>query len=91
LAAGVLAVRVYKLADQRPPTVLDFMIDNKVQLVVNTSSGTVARQDERTIRSQAILRGIPIVTTESGARATLDAIRHVRQHGWTVKALQDYY
>ena len=47
--------------------------------------------DEKKIRSEAILRGIPIITTESGARATLDAIRHVKENGWSVKALQDYF
>ncbi len=42
------------------------------------------------IRSEAILRSVPIVTTESGARATLASILRVREKGWDVRALQDY-
>ena len=88
---GVLAVKINKLADESPPTVLDRMHEDRVQLVVNTPSGPISRRDEKHIRSEAIRRGIPIVTTESGARATVDAIRHIRQNDWSVKALQDYF
>jgi hypothetical protein len=35
--------------------------------------------------------GIPIITTEAGARATVAAIRYMRHHDWDVQPLQDYY
>jgi carbamoyl-phosphate synthase large subunit len=89
-AAGISARVVNKLADKDPPTVLDLMREDRVHLLVNTPSGTVARQDETLIRSEAVLRGIPIVTTEHGARATVASIRYMRKNPWSVKALQDY-
>jgi carbamoyl-phosphate synthase large subunit len=89
-AAGIDTDVVHKLSDQRTPTVLDHMREGRIRMVVNTPSGPMSRVDEVKIRSEAILRGIPIVTTESGARATLSAIRHIRAHAWDVKALQDY-
>ena len=65
--------------------------EEKIQLVVNTPSGTHTRRDEIAIRSNAIMRGIPIITTEAGARATVAAIRYMRHHDWDVQPLQDYY
>jgi carbamoyl-phosphate synthase large subunit len=89
--AGILSVMVNKLAEQQTPTVLDWMREGKVHMVVNTPSGPVARHAETVIRSEAILRGIPIITTESGARATVDSIRYLRDNNWDVKAIQDYF
>ena len=57
---------------------IDLMKENKVDLLINTPSGPVARADEIKIRSEAILRGLPIVTTASGAKATLGAIQVIR-------------
>jgi carbamoyl-phosphate synthase large subunit len=89
-AAGVGAEVVKKLAEQGSPNVLDFMRDGKINLLINTPSGSKARLDEVAIRSEAILRSVPIVTTEAGARATVSAITHMKSNGWDVCALQDY-
>ena len=70
---------------------IDLMKGNGVQLLINTPSGPVARQDEIKIRSEAILRGIPIVTTESGAIATIRAIRYIKSNDWNVRAIQEYH
>ncbi len=88
--SGVPVTVLKKLAEQDSPNIIDLMKDGRIALIINTPSGPVARVDEVKIRSEVIVRGIPIITTEAGARATLSAIRHVRQHGWNVKALQDY-
>ncbi len=87
---GVNAVVVRKLIENEGPTVLDFMKRGEIHLVINSPSSLVARADEIKIRSEAISRGIPIVTTEDGARATVDAIRYVQTHDWGVRALQEY-
>ncbi len=87
-----LAPRVIgKLSDQRGETVLDCLQARQIQMIINTPSGPVSRVDEIRIRSEAILRSIPIVTTESGARATVACIRYMRTHDWDVHALQDYF
>ncbi|MCS6772385.1 MAG: carbamoyl-phosphate synthase large subunit [Kiritimatiellae bacterium] len=88
--AGLDAAVVRKLVEGEHPNVLDLMKRGQIHLVINTPSGAVARADEIKIRSEAISRGIPIITTEDGARATVGSIRYVREHGWDVRALQDY-
>jgi hypothetical protein len=47
--------------------------------------------DEIKIRSEAILRGLPIVTTESGARATARAIKYIKENDWDVRPIQEYH
>ncbi len=89
--AGMQVTVLHKLAEEKSPNVLDCMKEGSIGLVINTPSGPVSRQDEVIIRSEAILRGIPIITTEAGARANVAAIAHVREHPWDVHPLQDYH
>ncbi len=62
-----------------------------VHLLINTPSGPVSRLDEIKIRSEAILRGLPIVTTRSGAEATAKAIKYIKENDWGVQSIQDYH
>lgn len=90
-AAGVEQVLVlHKLAEKKTPNVADLLREGKVAMIINTASGVRGRVDEVRIRSEAILRNVPIVTTEAGARATLQALRYIRGKDWGVRALQDY-
>ena len=88
--AGLEVMLTHKLSEDGK-NVIDLMKGNGVQLLVNTPSGPVARVDEVKIRSEAILRGLPIVTTESGARASAKAIRYISTHDWNVRPIQDYH
>jgi carbamoyl-phosphate synthase large subunit len=88
--AGIGSQVVRKLVEHASPNVLDLMKQGGIQLVINTPSSLVSRADEILIRTEAISRGIPIVTTEDGAHATVDAIRYVQKNDWDVRALQDY-
>ena len=82
---------VHKLVENQSPNVVDLMKQGQIQLVINTPSSLVARADEIKIRSEAISRGIPIVTTQDGAYATVGSIAYVQKNDWTVRALQDYH
>jgi carbamoyl-phosphate synthase large subunit len=88
--AGLEVTELKKLAQGEHPNVLDLMQDGKVDLIINTPSGPVSRVDEIKIRSEAILRKVAIVTTESGARATAAAISFRKKNDWDVTPLQDY-
>jgi len=79
-----------KIAEGRP-NILDLMKDNKVQLVINTPSGRMPRQDEVKIRSHVIAYGIPYTTTISGAQATLSGIKALMKKELNVKPLQEYH
>jgi len=89
--AGIHSSVVHKLVEGQSPNVLDLMKQGGVQMVINTPSSLVARADEIKIRTEAISRGIPIITTQDGAYATVHAIEVVKETDWDVTALQDYH
>ncbi|AOX02495.1 carbamoyl phosphate synthase large subunit [Moorena producens PAL-8-15-08-1] len=80
---------VLKLHEGRPH-VLDWIKNQKIQLIINTPSGEDAYADGRLIRRTALGYKIPIVTTIASAKATAAAIRSLQSQPLGVKALQDY-
>jgi len=88
--AGLEATVTHKLGEEGK-NVIALMKDNGVQLLINTPSGPVSRGDEIKIRSEAILRRLPIVTTRSGAVATARAIRYISENDWGVQSIQAYH
>jgi carbamoyl-phosphate synthase large subunit len=57
------------------PHVVDWIERGDVDLVINTPVGTGARVDGYEIRSAAVARGIPCITTMAGGMAAARAIR----------------
>jgi len=79
-----------KITEGRP-NILDLMKDGKIQMVINTPSGRIPRQDEVKIRSQVILYNIPYTTTIFGAQATVSGIEMFMKKDLSVKSLQEYH
>ena len=68
------------------------MIKNgEIQLIVNTPDDRETHADAVTIRSVATANRIPIMTTLSGTRASIEAIRSLQTQELTVVPLQDYH
>ena len=79
-----------KITEGRP-NILDLMKDGKIQMVINTPSGRIPRQDEVKIRSQVILYNIPYTTTIFGAQATVNGIEMFMKKDLNIKSLQEYH
>jgi carbamoyl-phosphate synthase large subunit len=88
--AGLPVTRLFKLSEGRPH-VLDMIKNDEIDLIINTPSGKAPRQDEVQIRSLAVARRIPILTTVSAVEASIRAIYSVQKKGIGVKALQEYH
>ncbi|HBF33031.1 TPA: carbamoyl phosphate synthase large subunit, partial [Candidatus Sumerlaeota bacterium] len=87
---GVATERVFKVNEGRPH-VVDLMIDKTINLIINTPGGQGSHADEKAIRSNAVVREIPLVTTLAAANAIIDGIEARMEHSITIKALQDYH
>jgi carbamoyl-phosphate synthase large subunit len=87
---GLEVERVKKVLQGRPH-IVDRIIDGDVQLVINTPLGPEARQDEYVIAQTAISRKVPIITTLSGAHASVRGIRAMMNQANGVKSLQEYH
>ena len=89
-ACGLEATLVQKVKDGRP-NVIDFMINDEIDMVISTFTGAASKFGERHIRTQAIARDIPLYTTASAALSVVAAIEALREGGFSVASLQDLH
>jgi carbamoyl-phosphate synthase large subunit len=87
---GIKVTIIAKIYEGRP-NILDYMKNNEIALIINTPSGTRPRKDMVSTRAIAVQRGVPLVTTVPGAKATLLAIRELKRRKLNVRSLQRYY
>jgi carbamoyl-phosphate synthase large subunit len=89
-AHGLAAEIVFKVNEGRPH-VGDEILNNRIQLVLNTPLGRESFFDDRTVRRIAMMHGVPCITTLTGAAAAVNAIRSLNTEELTVRALQEYH
>ena len=87
---GIPATGINKL-NEGPNNVVDWIERGAVDLVINTPTGTRARSDGYEIRSAAIARGIPCITTMSGGLAAARAIISAQRGEPEVVSLQELH
>ncbi len=89
-AHGIPVDVVFKVNEGRP-NIVDHILNNQVQMIVNTPLGRESFFDDRAMRRVAMLHNVPCITTLTGASAAVEAIRAVRTHALDVRAIQDYH
>ncbi|MBL6921444.1 MAG: carbamoyl-phosphate synthase large subunit [Akkermansiaceae bacterium] len=90
-AEGIQVNRLYKLAEQKRPNVIDMMKNGDIDFIINTPSGHEAREDEVKIRSSAVQHKISHCTNLSAAEASVKAIRSLQDKEFTVTPLQEHH
>ena len=90
-AEGIEVNRLYKLAEQKRPNVIDMMKNGDIDFIINTPSGHEAREDEVKIRSSAVQHKISHCTNLSAAEASVKAIRSLQEKEFTVTPLQEHH
>lgn len=92
LRSSDIDVEVLPKLQEGRPNMLDLMKDGKIALIINTPSGKATKEDEAKIRSHAIIHNVPLITTVSGAQASVNGIENMmKRKTISVKPLQDYY
>jgi len=81
---------VLKMAEGRP-NIVDYIINGRMDLIINTTVGKRTITDSFAIRRTALDRQVPYVTTIRGARAVTKAIEALKKHRLGVKPIQLYY
>lgn len=81
---------VLKITEGRP-NIVDYIINNEIDLVINTTVGKESVMDSFSIRRTALDKQIPYVTTIRGAAAVVKAIAALRKRKLTIKPIQLYY
>ncbi|MFH1718891.1 MAG: carbamoyl-phosphate synthase large subunit [Planctomycetota bacterium] len=81
---------VLKITEGRP-NIVDSIINNEIDLIINTTIGKQSITHSFAIRRNALDRQVPYVTTIRGAMAVAKAIEALKQRKVGVKPIQLYY
>ena len=85
-------IKVLPKLHEGRPNIIDLIKDNKVSMIINTPAGKSTKEDEMKIRSTAILYNVPLITTVSGAQASVNGIENlIKRPKISVKSLQEYH
>lgn len=85
---GIEAETIFKAGEGRP-NIVDAIKNGKIAFIINTPLGQRSRYDEAAIGKAAILKGIPAITTLSGAQAAVRGLRAC--DNYKTQSLQDHY
>jgi carbamoyl-phosphate synthase large subunit len=92
---GVETALVAKHADklENPDSIsaVDLINKGEISLVINTPFGRGAQRDGRLIRTAAVQRAVPCITTVPGLKAAVEGIRALQHGGLTAKAIQEWH
>jgi carbamoyl-phosphate synthase large subunit len=84
-------VKAIKKIGEGSPNVVDYVREGEVDLVINTPTGSGARADGYEIRTAAVRRGVPCVTTMTAASAAVRAIFAQRSPAGGPRSLQELH
>ena len=91
---GVKTTLLRKLHEGRgpngEPTTVDAILAGEIDLIVNTPYGVGSRLDGYEIRTAAVTRGVPCITTVQGLAATVQGIESLLAGDVGVRSLQEH-
>lgn len=86
---SIKVTHVNKVSEGRPH-IVDLLQDKMIALVINTSEGAKSIEESKDIRRTALYNGVPYNTTIRGAKATVMAIKYLKNCDFNVRSLQEY-
>jgi carbamoyl-phosphate synthase large subunit len=91
---GIPAEELRKQHEGRGPageqTTVDAIMAGEIQLIVNTPYGVGPRVDGYEIRTAAVIKGVPAITTVQGLAAAVQGIDSLQHDEPTVRSLQEH-
>jgi carbamoyl-phosphate synthase large subunit len=87
---GILSSVINKLSEGFP-SVVDFIKEKKINLIINTPLSRVTRDDAFAIRQAAIKYKVPCLTTAEAARALIDGLSEMGNKGFSIRSLQEIH
>jgi carbamoyl-phosphate synthase large subunit len=87
---GIASEMVYKVGEGRPD-IVDRIKSGELDVIFNTPMDTQSRFDDKAIRREAVVRGIPCFTTVPGINACVEGIEALHHQAPSCRALQDYF
>ena len=88
---GVTATVVGKHSHGKGDDIVPRVLAGEVDLIINTPFGVGARKDGYEIRTAAVARGVPCITTIQGAAACVQGIEALVRGDIGVRSLQEHH
>ncbi len=85
---GIVVRRVNKISEGRP-NIVDMIVNDEIDIIINTLSNKQSREDSYDIRREALLRHLTNYTTLAAARAACEGHKQAGEFG--VIPLQDLH
>ncbi len=89
LSSNNLKVETINKVKEGTPHIVDSIIENQINLVINTTKTQGSIRDSYSIRRTALTYNIPYYTTIAGAKIAVDTIEHLKNNSLKVNSLQD--
>jgi carbamoyl-phosphate synthase large subunit len=87
---GIPVELVHKVHEGRP-NIVDLIKNRQIDLIINTPTGHRPKRDQVSIRAVAVAHNVPLITTISGAAASVNGIEALLKEEIQVKPLQEYH
>ncbi|OHD70604.1 MAG: carbamoyl phosphate synthase large subunit [Spirochaetes bacterium RBG_16_49_21] len=90
---GIICDQVHKVSEGRP-NIIDLMKNGEIDMIINTPTGKMSKDDSYAIRQAAVRYHIPYVTTAQAAKAAVHGLLAVKQNkgrGLSVRPIQEYH
>ena len=81
-------VKTINKVSEGSPHIVDSLLNNEIDLVINTTEGSKSIEDSASIRQTALRNKIFCTTTMFGAFAIIDAFKSTEEN-WTYNTLQE--
>ena len=91
LSEGGVKVKVINKVSQGSPHCVDALLNNKIDIVINTTETRKSINDSFGIRRTALMRNIPYFLTVSGARACINSIKKLKTEELTVNPISHFH
>jgi carbamoyl-phosphate synthase large subunit len=91
LSQNGIPVEVVNKVHEGRPNIVDLIKDREIDLIINTPTGRRPKRDQVSIRAVAVAHNIPLITTISGAAASVNGIEALLREEIQVKSLQEYH
>jgi carbamoyl-phosphate synthase large subunit len=86
-----LPVETVNKVSEPSPTVIDLLMEGKVDLLINTPRGGKTHEEGALIRAAAVSLNVPIITTMSAAMASVQGIKALKGKPLRVRSLQRHH
>ena len=87
---NINSLQVKKILEGRP-NILDYMLSDKIQIIINTIENENTIKDSMILRRNAITQKIPYFTSIRSALASIKALEAFLFSGLEVKPIQEYH